>query len=200
MNNWIPSLEFEEKIRKSFQIPEARSEFIMKLQSKLESMETGKPARNSTFRNLRPAWTIGIVLVMLVILASVIIGPQQVLAAIGRLFGYIPGVGIVDEDQAFRVLAEPVSVTRDGVTITITDVLLTDKKTVVLYSIEGVKWESFSHDENVHGCISMPELRLTNGKNLSIWQGSAGMGKNRLEFPPVEPDINRSQVFPGLYQ
>ncbi len=39
--------------------------------------------------------------------------------AIGRSLGYIPGTGIVEQGAPIRVLAEPVSLTRDGITLTI---------------------------------------------------------------------------------
>ena len=58
-------------------------------------------------------------------------------AAIGRWFGYVPGVGLVREGQ-IRVLAEPVSVTRDGVTVTVDQVVLDPERTALVYSVEGI--------------------------------------------------------------
>ena len=206
MNNWIPSTEFEEKVKKSYQIPEVRQEFVQALQLRLETKEPSSPGKNLSVRKLSPAWAISMGLVMIVMLITLVVGPQEVWAAIGRLFGYIPGVGLVDENEEFRVLAEPVSQTRDGVTVTVSSALLTTDKTVILFSTENVPWEALSHEESVHGCFFEPQLRLPDGDSLSIWQGGGGMGGYRFEFPSISQDVDSavfflpclSETLPGL--
>ena len=42
-------------------------------------------------------------------MAVLIIGPQRVAAEVQKLLGYIPGFGIVEQNAALRVLAEPVT-------------------------------------------------------------------------------------------
>lgn len=195
MNNWIPSPEFEEKVKKSYQIPEVRQEFVQALKLRLKTLEPSKPRKSLSGKKMNPAWVVGMLLLALTLMVTLVVGPQEVWAAIGRLFGYIPGVGLVDDDQEFRVLAEPVSITRDGVTVSVTNALLSNEKTVVLFSIDNVPWESLSHDENIHGCYSTPELRLPNGVNLSIWSGGGGMGNYRFEYPPVDQDVNIVEFF-----
>ncbi len=58
-----------------------------------------------------------VVLVLLVVITLMASVPA-VRAAIQRWFGYVPGIGLVSEGQ-MRVLAEPVSVSRDGITLTV---------------------------------------------------------------------------------
>jgi hypothetical protein len=100
------------------------------------------------------------------ILVTLVVGPQEVWAAIGRLFGYIPGVGIVDDDQEFRVLAEPVSITRDGITVSVNQAILTDSRTQIDYGISGVPLSAYPRDESVSGCIEPAFLRLPDGTRL----------------------------------
>ena len=58
--------------------------------------------------------------------------------AIGRSLGYIPGVGLVEQGASIRVLAEPVSLTRDGITLTVEKAFLTADKTTLTYSVDGI--------------------------------------------------------------
>src|SRR5215212_9857520 len=69
--------------------------------------------RNSIRNALRarPVVTMLLVLLALMLLSGVVY-------AIGKVAGYIPGVGIVDQNVPLRALAEPVSVTRDGISLT----------------------------------------------------------------------------------
>lgn len=78
----------------------------------------------------RLAWTIVIVLLGL----SVVTG---VAYAIGRITGYLPGIGFV-QPNSLRVLAEPVSQTRDGITLTIEQVVVDSERTVIVYKTEGL--------------------------------------------------------------
>ena len=57
--------------------------------------------------------------------------PLDVLPAI------IPGIGFV-QTSSLRVLAEPVSQTRDGITVTIEQVIVDSERTVVVYKTEGL--------------------------------------------------------------
>jgi hypothetical protein len=110
--------------------------------------------------------------------------------AIGRSLGYIPGVGIVEQGTPIRVLAQPVSVTRDGITLTITSAVLTMDRTVIEFTVENVPWEALSHDENVVGCSSHAEIKLPDGTNSQFFEGGGGAGKNRFVFSPVPADTN----------
>ena len=59
--------------------------------------------------------------VAMLIALLILLALSGVVYALGRVFGYIPGIGLVDQSAPIRVLAEPVSQTRDGITITISD-------------------------------------------------------------------------------
>jgi hypothetical protein len=115
--------------------------------------------------------------------------------AIGRSLGYIPGVGIVEQGTPIRVLAEPVSVTRDGITITVTSATLAADKTVITYTIENVPWDALSHREDEPGCYGQANIRLPNGSLLVPLSGSGGMDasgrwETRMVYSAVPPQFN----------
>ncbi|HEY6012015.1 MAG TPA: hypothetical protein VIX18_11135, partial [Nitrospirota bacterium] len=64
--------------------------------------------------------------------------------AIGRTLGYIPGVGLVENESGMRVLAEPVSVTREGVTLTVTQALVYPDHIQLIYEVSGIAPENNS--------------------------------------------------------
>ncbi len=125
------------------------------------------------------AWVgAGVVLAALLI-TTLIIGPMRVYAAIRGLLGYIPGVGIVDQSAPIRVLAEPVSQTRDGITITVTSATLTSDRTHVEYRIFGVPRSAYPNSEAEHGCFEFNYLLLPDGTHLERMQ----------DYPPVPADV-----------
>ena len=79
-----------------------------------------------------------IVLVTVLVLAMAAISIPAVAQAMQRLFGFIPGVGLVDRSAPIRVLAEPVVVTRSGVTLTVSEAILSADKTVLMVDVKGV--------------------------------------------------------------
>src|SRR5215208_6486636 len=93
----------------------------------------------------RPALALFLVLLALALLSSVAY-------AIGKAAGYIPGIGLFDQGAPLRVLAEAVTVTRDGIMLTVEQVVLSSDKTVVIYKVEGIPedaYESEAADQNV---------------------------------------------------
>jgi hypothetical protein len=79
----------------------------------------------------------GLLLAIAVIVTTV--GPERVLAAVRGLIGYIPGVGFVQDSETSRVLAEPVSLTRDGVTVTVDEVVADTQSTRIKMHVEGIR-------------------------------------------------------------
>jgi len=129
MNENFSTPQFEESIRKSFGVPEIRSKFVDEVYGNLMQQAVAKSKKTHPFLGLRPAWTITFAILALMIIGTLVIGPQRVYAAVLHLFGYIPGVGIVDQNSPIRLLAEPVSITRDGVTVSVNQVVLTGTET-----------------------------------------------------------------------
>ncbi len=137
--------------------------------------------------------------------------------AIGRLTGFIPGIGFV-ETSALRILAEPVAVTREGVTVSIEQVVVDSGRTVIVYKTEGLTIQAANASGEGGGPFGSPHfLRLPNGTLLSE-KAEAGYGGTpeplipqvqtqggwpnyvwRLVFPSVPQDVNElTLVIPVL--
>jgi hypothetical protein len=116
------------------------------------------------------------------IAATLVIGPEHVYAALRQFFGYIPGVGIVNESEPIRVLAEPVSSTRGGITVTVTSAILTADRTHVEYRIFGVPRAAYPDREDVPGCLQPEYLRLPDGTRLA----------RSADMPPVPGNVNQA--------
>jgi hypothetical protein len=184
MSDPAPSV-FDEKLRKVTQLPGPRPEFVEGLWAQIAarpaSVLPSVPER-ARRRLARPAWyALGLLVVGLVIL-TLVIGPQRVFAAVRELLGYIPGVGIVDQSGGIRVLAEPVSANRDGITLTVTGATLTADGTRLQYRTFGVPSSAYPLSEAVSGCYEPEYLRLPDGAKLEA----------RGEMGPVPPDVNEA--------
>jgi hypothetical protein len=197
MTEFMPSPEFEEKLRLALATPEPDPSFAQALRLRL-SAQTGSPASKRSFR-LRPAWGILIGLILLVTLVVFAIGPQRVAAEMKKLFGYIPGFGIVDQNTSLRILAEPVTQTRAGITLTVKQAFLTSDKTVLTYTVEGVPWSAYPHNENIGGCSGIPNLRLPNGTLLAITGGEGSLQESTFNYPPIPANLSQATfVLPCL--
>ena len=149
--------------------------------------------RKSPMTILRTRPVVAMLIALLILLTL-----SGVAYAIGRSLGYIPGIGIVDQSTPIRMLAEPVSQTRDGIKITVSDVVLTSSKTVVIYTVENIPQEKLSRDVAAPGCGSKPEEHtlLTTSENLipkdlGYEMSSWGAGyKVRHIFAPLPANIN----------
>lgn len=148
----------------------------------------------------QPAFILLVLLVALALLTSVAY-------AIGRLTGFLPGAGFV-ETSTLRVLAEPVVVTRLGISVSIEQVVADSERTIIIYKTEGMTIEAANSKGEGGPFGSTHLLRLPDG---TIFQekSSEGYGGTpepliqpvqteggwpnyvqRLVYPPVPPDIN----------
>jgi hypothetical protein len=80
---------------------------------------------------------LGTALALIVLVAALFTWPMAV-NALQRLFGYIPGVGMVEPGTTLRTLAEPVVVEREGVTITVEKGTADMQKTILRVTVVGV--------------------------------------------------------------
>ena len=182
MNEWTSTPQFEESIIQSFGVPEIRTEFVDQVYGYLMKRAIMKSRKSRTIFQLRPAWLAILVFVILLTACTLIIGPEKVYNAVRQLFGYIPGVGIVDQSSPIRVLAEPVTVTREGISITVTSATLTNDRTHIDYRIFGVPGSAYPDREDVMGCTQQPYLRLPDGTRLTP----------QKDFPPVPANVNEA--------
>ena len=182
MNEWTSTPQFEAGVRQSFGVPEIRPEFVDQVHDDLMRRAAEKSRKTCPFFGLRPAWTVSLAILSLMIIVTLVIGPQRVYAELAKLLGYIPGVGIVDQSTPIRVLAEPISVTRDGISITVTSAILTGDRTHIDFRIFGVPSSAYPDREDVAGCGQQPTLRLPDGRQLAM----------ERDFPPVPASVNEA--------
>jgi hypothetical protein len=139
-----------------------------------------------------------IVVVILLVMAMMLVNVPAVTAAIQRWFGYVPGIGLVRAGQ-IRVLAEPVSVTRDGITVTVDQVLLDSGRTVIVYSVDGISDQSIyiakPHAPDQVCLIGKDSLRLPDGTVLPTSRGGGesawGTGyRARFDYPAVPAGVD----------
>lgn len=147
-----------------------------------------------------------IVIVLLLILVLILL--TGVAYAINNLLGYIPNIGVVDQNSPLRVLAEPVEITRDGVTVRIEQVVADQQRTVIVYKTEGLSVQA-ANSKGEGGPFGSPHLLvlsdgsileeatlpLGNGDSEPIIQNlhTQGGWPNyvwRLVYPAIPPNIN----------
>ncbi|MCQ3938500.1 MAG: hypothetical protein DPW18_15840 [Chloroflexi bacterium] len=134
MNDLNPSPDFEEKVRKAMQTPNANPEFAKRLRSEL----VRRPVKMKPRFTFKPAW----VMAVLTALSVFTVGAPRLAAAFGRIFGYVPDVGLVDSTNDLRMLAQPVSESRDGVTLTISHVFVYPDRVELKYEVSGIAPEN----------------------------------------------------------
>jgi hypothetical protein len=184
MSDLNPSPDFEEKVRKAMQTPNAKPEFANRLRNEL----VRRPVKMKT-NYFRPVWAVAFMLALAVLVVSV----PSLAAALGRVFGYVPEVGLVETTNGLRMLAEPVSSTRDGITITITNVLVYDDHIELMYEVDGVQ-PNYNNTPDMCGTIrpdnnfwsdSDADLRLPDGTTIRRDYAGEYQFANRYSMQPV---------------
>jgi hypothetical protein len=159
-------------------------------------------------RSAKLKWGFGLAFTALIV--GLLVTSPTVVTAMKKLFGYIPGVGVVETNSPLRVLAEPVSQTRDGITITVKEAVASADKIVVIFTIDNIPFDKLSHQVDQPGCGMNVEMRLPDGTSLRSSGGSGegwGTGyKNTFTYAAVPANINEAvlvipcimDVLPGV--
>jgi hypothetical protein len=158
-------------------------------------LEQRKPSSRVTMRVTLPI----VIMVVLLVISLILVGPERALAALRGLLGYIPGIGLVDEAGGLRVLEAPVTLERDGITVTVEQALLDSERTVIIYQADGIPPDARPREEDAPNCYLTPELRLSDGAILQIDRGQGGGWgsgyESRLVYPPVPQEIHEAVLF-----
>jgi hypothetical protein len=192
MTEYTPSLEFENELRAAVSVPNASDEFVNALRKELTA-RAATMTKPST-RRLRPAWVIPLACVLIMVVVTLVIGPQRVWAAVRSLFGYLPGVGYVETDGSLRVLTEPVMMEREGVTLTVEQAVVDSQRTIIIFKVEGLSVQAANSQGEGGPSGSIPYLRLPDGTQLDLLSGGGsgwGIGyEMRSIFPAIPMDVN----------
>jgi hypothetical protein len=135
--------------------------------------------------------------VMILVVLLTLLALSGVAYALGRVLGYIPGIGLVEQSPAMRMLEAPVSVERDSVRVTILNVIASPASTSIRFQVEWLTPPSTTGDYDT-GCEGTPALMLSNGIQLGFVQtsdkfmvGEPGSGSGYgyvMEFAPIPAD------------
>jgi hypothetical protein len=200
----LESLEHSPRVERALEVlfsaatPDAA--FIAGLERQLVARTNARPAGESPLRRFRARWVqsfgqrrwamMAVSLVLIVAVAVAAIGPQRVLASIQQLLGYVPGVGFVDLENT-RVLAAPVEVSRDGVTLRVEQVLAQPDRTVIVIRSQGLPPGDHVVARGPEEADFQVWLRLPNGRTLRPKDWSVRTGEGFLTFPSLPDDVYR---------
>jgi hypothetical protein len=121
--------------------------------------------RKSPMMTLRTR-PVAVVLIALLILFAL----SGVAYALGRAFGYIPGIGIVDQSIPIRVLVEPVTAQKQGISVTVSKVVADATRTFISYRVQGIPLG----ENGIPAYATLPGMNLTDGTDLENKTGSGG--------------------------
>lgn len=187
----------EDQIRAAMAVPAASDEFVAALRERLRHQAPAIRPRRAGW-TLTPLRSFSLGLLVLLLAAILVIGPQRVLAQVLDWLGYVPGVGFVDQEGGLRVLEAPVSQTRDGITITIEDGLIDAERTRLTFFFDGIRQELKSLSEDGPGCSETPSLLLPNGKVYPILEGEGSGGptwmRQEFRYGTLPLELNEIQV------
>jgi Tol biopolymer transport system component len=151
-----------------------------------------KPKRKLTMASLLTAITV----------ATLFFTVPGVASATRKILGFIPGIGLIDQTSPLRILAEPVTDTRDGYTVTVENAVLDQEHTVITYSVEG----PFTDDTNITDdgiseiCFAAAELHLPDG---IIYQIPGGLPDSTWEtgyrvqysYPAIPAGVDQAMLY-----
>ncbi len=178
----------EELFREAARSVKPRREFSDTLWAEMQTARKSnrQPCRHIHFT--RPAWGLTFAALALAVTCAAY-GPQNVLAAVKNLIGYIPGIGFVQQDESTLYLAKPVSVTKKGVTLTVEQAVADANGIVVSYHMDGLPEPK---PGETYACVySDNRLRLPDGKERLPVGGGISDNEARIEFHPLPAGVKQ---------
>lgn len=178
----------EKFIREAARSVEPRREFSDALWAEMQTArKVNQPLRRSLHFS-RPAWGLTFAALALAVTCAAY-GPQNVLAAVKNLIGYIPGIGFVQQDESTLYLSKPVSVTQKGVTLTVEQAVADANGIVISYHMDGLPEPK---PGETYTCVySDNRLRLPDGKDLLPIGGGLMGAEARIEFAPLPSGVKQ---------
>ena len=202
MNNINP---FEKEIKQTYRLPEVNPAYFEQLEAKLKTKQPHPETSARPVFHIARGWAYAVATLLLIGVMVLAIGPSKVLAQIQAVFGFVPNVGLVDTSSPFRQLAEPVSDTRDGVTLDIQSAFLSADQTIITYAMSALPAEMKSARFGDPECFTPAYLILSDGSKIEAAGSSGGPTPdgsyaNNIRFSdPVPANFNQATlVFPCL--
>lgn len=187
--------ELEQEVRAALLVQDAREvEFLQALKEQILKEPPLQRLPRSAWIS-RPAWAMALIIVLAFLITFALVGPQRVLAAVRGWLGYLPGIGFVEQGAGLRILADPVEQEREGITVTVEQVVADSQRTTVIFKVEGLGPQHRPGAEDAPRCAGSPFLRLPEGINGRL-TGGEGEGwpsgyRSRLIFPAIPEKENQ---------
>jgi hypothetical protein len=195
--------EIEEMVQNISDVPEPNAVFLNSLREQFISKGIEAAQKNKetpmikisrrSFISPRLAWALGIAL--LIVILSLTATSPTVVNALKRMFGFVPGVGIVEETSSLRILASPFTVENGGTSVNIDQVAVDAEKTIVIYQYPTID-PSPSYQPPATFKEDRPALILPDGTRLDVRlrrrlpSDIPGVIRYLLEFPPLPKNVN----------
>jgi len=179
-------------IQAAFSAPEPTTAQLEEIRQRVVSSWKEKPAAAGRM-NYQPVLRFGLAIVLAaVITTGAAIGPRNVQAAIRRLLGFIPGIGLVEREEGTRILADPVVRDRNGLIVVVNQAVLNLDRTTIYVQLDG------ELTANPGECREDPYLMLPDGDILNS-TGMQGGGTNQshqlqVEFAALPQEIDRAEL------
>ena len=174
-----PTPDFEAEIRLAMAVPEPDPAFLSSLRRQV--------SRPRSTRAIRFAWA-GLAVSAIFLLAIIwIVGPQTVFAEFRSLFGYIPGVGLVQNDASLRILAEPVKIERDGITVQVLEGAADPSAYRAGFPSGWHPSERPTYQRKLAGCAAPFTLQAADGSQCDHRRGWQWLGDGLQRAPPSRP-------------
>jgi len=165
---------FEKEIKQTYRLPDANPAFFSRLEDKLQAHQHNLEVKPKPTFHIARGWAYAMVTLLFLggmLLAS---GPSKVLAQIQAVFGFVPDIGLVETSSPFRQLAEPVSATREGITLAIKSAFLSADQTIITYTMSDlpaeIKHAKFGDPE----CLTLAYLVLPDGSKVEASEENSG--------------------------
>ena len=184
-----------------------RTAFVINLRQQLlnqAARSIEQPARRliiPRWMSLQPAWRYFTAVVLVICLMIMAIGPQRVLAAIQGWIGYIPGLGFVFNPDSALVLEQPLSITQDGVNVTVVDAVADEANTRILLKAEGILnlWKNGYSDTADRIVPPDPRLTYPGGSLVLNHYSQINLGTYSISLELVFPPLPKGVDDPVLY-
>lgn len=194
---------FEAQVRTAIlaRLPQPRPRSVWQLRLRLveEARRRRPPRRRSSHRF---AFAMGIA-TSLIVFGVLAISPRAA-AAMRHVLGFIPGLGLVEQQTSWYTLAEPVSQSRGGVVLTVEAASSDLNRTVVLVKVDGLLPPLGAPSTGSPDCEGSPQLVASGrtmtgvGQRQEVWDSGYTY---RLVFPAMPTGVTQAELhIPCLLQ
>ncbi len=183
--------DFEDEMKDVLKVKNASDIFVGKLRNEVRlAIHAEKQAPTKK----RFGWQLALGVVAVALIALMLIGPKNVWAMMQRWFGYVPGMGFVENGDRIWMLDSPIVMERDGVTLSVTESYANEEKTVLFLEVDGLKLSELNQLGEGIETGSIPFLVLADGSKLQAGKGEGnGWGTGygmRYVFPALPADVH----------